>query len=56
VIGSSPPRPGLAERHNLGELPLRTGVPLLGALAAGAGSLTPYAFTELALASLHHPL
>ncbi len=56
VIGSSPPHPGLAERHNLGELPLQTGVPVLGALAAGAGSLTPYAFTELALASLHPPL
>ena len=56
VIGSSPASPGLAERHNLDELPRQTGVPLLGTLAAGAGGLTPQAFTELALASLHPPL
>jgi dethiobiotin synthetase len=39
VIGSWPAEPDLAARCNLADLPAVTGVPLLGALPAGAGTL-----------------
>ena len=39
VIGWWPEEPDLAERCNRDDLPLVTGVPLLGVLPAGAGSL-----------------
>ena len=39
VVGSWPEDPGLAERQNLEDLPRVTGVPLLGRIPAGAGSL-----------------
>ena len=44
VIGSWPHDPGLAERCNRTDLPRVTGVPLVGALPAGAGSLDPVRF------------
>ncbi|MCX2924844.1 dethiobiotin synthase [Streptomyces sp. NEAU-W12] len=44
VIGSWPARPGLAERCNLRDLPEVTGVPLLGAVPAGAAALGPAGF------------
>lgn len=44
VIGSWPRSPGLAARCNLTDLPTTSGVPLLGALPAGAGSLPRDAF------------
>ncbi|GAA4110819.1 dethiobiotin synthase [Nocardioides fonticola] len=44
VIGSWPVEPGLAETVNREELPRVTGVPLLAALPAGAGSLSPEQF------------
>lgn len=63
VIGSWPEVPGLAERCNLEELPRLTGVPLLGRVPAGAGSLSPAEFAHRAsgwftdglLESLRHP-
>jgi len=39
VIGSWPERPGLAADQNLVDLPLLTGVPLLGRIPEGAGRL-----------------
>ena len=39
VIGAWPADPGLAERCNRDELPRVTGVPLLGAIPAGVGTL-----------------
>ncbi|MFV0137324.1 dethiobiotin synthase [Streptomyces sp. HMX87] len=48
VIGSWPEEPDLASRCNLGDLPDVSGVPLLGALPAGAGSLAPDAFRAAA--------
>lgn len=44
VIGSWPDDPGLAERCNRTDLPRVTGVPLLGVLPAGAGSLDSGSF------------
>ncbi|MFD3730190.1 dethiobiotin synthase [Streptomyces sp. NPDC058632] len=44
VIGSWPAEPGLAERCNLRDLPDVTGVPLLGAVPAGAAALAPAGF------------
>jgi dethiobiotin synthetase len=44
VIGSWPDAPDLASRCNLADLPDVAGVPLLGALPAGAGALTPAGF------------
>jgi dethiobiotin synthetase len=46
VIGSWPAEPGLAERCNLDDLPLVTGVPLLGRVAEGAGALDADAFSS----------
>lgn len=48
VIGAWPAAPDLAAVCNRGELPAVTGVPLLGALPAGAGSLTPAQFLAAA--------
>ncbi|CAM5608826.1 ATP-dependent dethiobiotin synthetase BioD [Streptomyces pilosus] len=44
VIGSWPGEPDLAARCNLLDLPDVTGVPLLGAVPAGAGALDPATF------------
>ncbi|MFI2373889.1 dethiobiotin synthase [Streptomyces sp. NPDC018964] len=44
VIGSWPAEPDLASRCNLLDLPDVTGVPLLGAVPAGAGALDPAGF------------
>jgi dethiobiotin synthetase len=44
VLGDVPDAPGLAEQANLTELPRVTGLPLLGAIAHGAGQLTPEEF------------
>ncbi|MPY55812.1 dethiobiotin synthase [Streptomyces spongiae] len=41
VIGSWPAEPDLASRCNVADLPVVAGVPLLGALPAGAGAKTP---------------
>ncbi|MEV5547482.1 dethiobiotin synthase [Streptomyces sp. NPDC052309] len=48
VIGSWPREPDLASRCNLADLPEVAGAPLLGALPAGAGTLTPPAFRSTA--------
>jgi len=48
VVGSWPESPGLAETCNLEDLPRVTGVPLLGRLPAGAGSLDRAAFLAAA--------
>jgi dethiobiotin synthetase len=44
VIGSWPDAPDLASRCNLADLPVVAGVPLLGAVPAGAGALEPAEF------------
>ncbi len=44
MIGSWPEHPDLAESCNLDDLPLVTGVPVLGVLPAGAGRLSPAEF------------
>jgi dethiobiotin synthetase len=44
VIGAWPAEPDLAARCNLADLPSVTGLPLLGALPAGAGRLPPVEF------------
>ena len=46
IIGSWPAEPGLAERHNRADLPLVTGVRLVGVLPENAGSLTPEEFRD----------
>ncbi|PXW32237.1 UNVERIFIED_CONTAM: dethiobiotin synthetase [Williamsia faeni] len=48
VIGSWPSQPGLAERCNLYDLPALTGVPVVGRIPAGAGSLLRSSFTSQA--------
>jgi dethiobiotin synthetase len=48
VIGSWPAEPGLAERCNLDDLQAATGLPLLGRVPAGAGSLHPDEFRAAA--------
>lgn len=48
VVGAWPAAPDLAARCNLVDLPAVTGVPLLGAVADGAGALEPDAFTSTA--------
>ncbi|HEX2298317.1 MAG TPA: dethiobiotin synthase, partial [Pseudonocardiaceae bacterium] len=48
VLGCWPARPDLAARCNLTDLPAVTGVPLLGALLAGAGALRPAQFRAAA--------
>ncbi|MFD3403156.1 dethiobiotin synthase [Kribbella sp. NPDC058693] len=44
VIGSWPEQPDLAEECNLADLPAVTGVPVIGRIPAGAGSLDQEAF------------
>jgi dethiobiotin synthetase len=48
VIGAWPAAPDLAACENLRDLPAVTGVPLLGALADGAGALERADFTQVA--------
>ena len=48
VIGSWPGQPDLAAEQNLLDLPLLTGVPLLGRIPAGAGLLGAGEFTRAA--------
>lgn len=48
VVGSWPADPGLAELCNLADLPEAAGAPLLGAVPAGAGALSPEAFRTAA--------
>jgi len=48
LIGSIPADPDLATQHNLTDLPRLTGVPLIGAIPEGAGSLSPEAFGDAA--------
>ncbi|MEU2336500.1 dethiobiotin synthase [Streptomyces sp. NPDC006654] len=48
VIGSWPDSPDLASRCNVADLPDVAGVPLLGALPAGAGALAPADFRAVA--------
>jgi dethiobiotin synthetase len=48
VIGEWPAEPDLAARCNLTDLPAVTGLPLLGALPAGTGRLTPSKFLTVA--------
>jgi dethiobiotin synthetase len=48
VVGAWAADPDLAARCNLVDLPVVTGVPLLGAVAAGAGRLDPAAFASTA--------
>ena len=48
VVGAWPAEPDLAARCNLVDLPAVTGVPLLGVVPEGAGSLDPGAFAHLA--------
>jgi dethiobiotin synthetase len=49
VVGSWPEDPGLAEEQNLLDLPLMTGVPLLGRVPEGAAALPVRAFRRGAL-------
>ncbi|MFH9711164.1 dethiobiotin synthase [Streptomyces luteogriseus] len=48
VIGSWPAAPDLAARCNLADLPDVAGAPLLGAVPAGSGALSPTAFRSSA--------
>ncbi|RZQ59394.1 dethiobiotin synthase [Amycolatopsis suaedae] len=52
VIGSWPDAPDLADRSNVGDLPVAAGAPLLGALDAGLGDLGPDEFRERAARGL----
>ena len=52
VIGAWPAEPDLAARCNLADLPAVAGVPLLGAVPAGAGRLEPAGFADVARHSL----
>jgi dethiobiotin synthetase len=52
VVGAWPADPDLAARCNLADLPDVTGVPLLGAVPDGAGTLDPAAFADVARHSL----
>ena len=55
VVGAWPADPDLAARCNLVDLPAVTGVPLLGAVAAGAGGLDPAAVASTARHGLAPP-
>ncbi|MEV6263085.1 dethiobiotin synthase [Streptomyces sp. NPDC051784] len=48
VVGSMPAEPDLAARCNIDDLPVASGVPLLGAVPAGAGALEPGDFRSRA--------
>ncbi|MEU9254137.1 dethiobiotin synthase [Streptomyces sp. NPDC048270] len=56
VVGSWPASPDLASRCNLADLPKSAGVPLLGAIPAGAGSLPPADFRTQSPTWLAPPL
>ncbi|MCY0938009.1 dethiobiotin synthase [Streptomyces sp. H34-S4] len=56
VIGSWPAEPDLAARCNLADLPSVSGLPLLGAVPAGAAALTPAAFRASASGWIAAPL
>jgi dethiobiotin synthetase len=53
VIGAWPAEPGLAERCNLDDLPEVTGLPVVGKVPDGAGSLDPDAFRAAAPSWFH---
>jgi len=53
VLGSWPEAPGLTERLNRTELPVLTGVPVLGAVPWGAPGLPPAAFRSAAPSWFH---
>jgi dethiobiotin synthetase len=44
VIGSWPAEPDVAAEQNLLDLPIQTGVPILGRIPEGAGGLSPAEF------------
>ncbi|MFG1620932.1 dethiobiotin synthase [Kribbella sp. NPDC049227] len=48
IIGSWPAEPDLAEQCNLEDLPVTTGVPVIGRIPVGAGRLDRKAFTAAA--------
>jgi dethiobiotin synthetase len=48
VVGSVPTMPGLAEQTNRADLEAVTGVPLIGGVPAGAGSMLPAEFRSAA--------
>ncbi|MFD8983552.1 dethiobiotin synthase [Streptomyces sp. NPDC059564] len=52
VVGSWPAAPDLASRCNLADLPEVSGIPLLGAVPEGSGTLSPGAFRTAAPAWL----
>lgn len=56
VIGSWPAAPDLAARCNLADLPKVSGIPLLGAVPHGAGTLEPTTFRTAAPSWLAPPL
>jgi dethiobiotin synthetase len=56
VIGSWPAHPDLAAEQNLLDLPLITGVPVLGRLPEGAGALGRDRFADVALEALTLPV
>jgi dethiobiotin synthetase len=54
VIGSWPAEPDLAELSNLEDLPQVTGVPIVGRLPAGAGTLDRQSFASQAVGWFDH--
>ncbi|MFL6122541.1 dethiobiotin synthase [Actinophytocola sp.] len=52
VVGAWPAEPDLAARCNLDDLPEVAGAPLVGAVPAGAGTLTRPEFLDMAIRSL----
>jgi len=52
VVGSWPAEPDLAARCNLDDLPVVAGAPLVGAIPAGAGTLSRPKFLDMAIHSL----
>lgn len=52
VVGSWPAEPDLAARCNLDDLPVVAGAPLVGAIPAGAGTLSRAKFLDMAIHSL----
>jgi dethiobiotin synthetase len=55
VIGSWPATPDLAAERNVEDLPLLTGVPLLGRIPSGAGAMDAGAFVAAAPSWVHLP-
>jgi dethiobiotin synthetase len=56
VVGAWPRRPGLADRHNLEDLPVVAGAALVGVLPAGAAALGRVEFLATARTSLARSL